>query len=89
MRTTHSIDDHKNMNYERFHTRDEQLRRAADQRSEFIRSEINRENRQDQNRDLIMKHLAMDLEQKKEMTKLRVMDTKANQERERRKKQEA
>ena len=74
MRTNHSVDDHKHMNQERFHTRDEQLKREKDRRSDFIRAELNRHDRQDQNRDKIFHNLALGLEQKKEMTKLRVMD---------------
>lgn len=75
-------------NDERFYTRDEQLKRKKDERKEFLRKEEDRHNKNVGKRDVILKNIAMEQDQKKEMNQLRQIDAQATLERERRKKQE-
>ena len=87
-RTLHTIEDHREMNAERFYKRDEGLKRVSQEREDFLQREDKRHQSKLEQRDKIIRDISLDHEQKKEMRKLRVMDASFNQEQERRKKQE-
>lgn len=87
-RHNESVEEHRNKNYERFSTRDEQLRRAQDERNQFIRREEHRHNAKLATRERILNNISVEQSCKKEIRKLRTMDAISNQERERKKKQE-
>lgn len=87
-RTMMTVDDHREMNATRFFTRDEGLARTKESRDEFLLKEKRRHNTKIQARETILMNMQNEHEQKKEMTKLRQMDTLVNLERERKKKQE-
>ena len=83
-----SVEDHRLKNEERFYTRDEGLKKAKDERNDFLRKEDKRHKDKLEAREKILRNISVDHAQKIEMRKLRFMDASANLERERFKKQE-
>ena len=69
-------------------TRDEGLKKAKYDREDFLRREDKRHKTKILARETILQNISMEQQQKKEMTKLRKMDTIENIERERKRKQE-
>lgn len=70
-------------------TRDEGLKKAKQDRDDFLRREDRRHKNKILARETILHNISMEQQQKKEMTKLRKMDTIENIERERKQKQES
>ena len=70
-------------------TRDEGLKKAKHDREDFLKREDRRHNSKILARETILQNIAIEQQQKKEMTKLRQMDTIENIERERKRKQES
>ena len=70
-------------------TRDEGLKKAKQERDDFLRREDRRHKTKILARETILQNISMEQQQKKEMTKLRKMDTIENIERERKQKQES
>lgn len=87
-RTTNSVEMHRQKNFDRFFTRDEGLKKAKNDRDDFLRSEARRHNSKLKAREQILNKIHIEHAQKAEMNHLRVMDAQSNLERERRKKQE-
>ena len=73
-RTNHSIEEHRTKNVERFQTRDEGLKKVKDDRAIFLRREEKRHKSHISAREVILKNIKMENEQKAEMQKLRIMD---------------
>ena len=88
-RMNHSVDAHRTMNDERFYTRDEGLKKAKNDRDDFLKREDRRHRTKLEARERILKNISIENAQKKELRKLRVMDTTFNLERERKRKQES
>ena len=84
-----SIEYKKEKDYERFYTRDVSLKRNAEDREQFLKSEAQRHNKRVKARDELLKSISMEHNQKTEMSRLRKIDNMQNVERERKKKQEA
>ena len=82
-RVATSVEDHRNKNEERFYTRDEGLKKAKDERNDFLRKEDKRHKDKLEARDHILRNISVEHAQKIEMRKLRFMDANSNLERER------
>ena len=65
------------------------LKKAEEERNNFLRSEARRHGSKLKARELILENLSLEHNQKKELNRLRIVDATQSLERERRRKQEA
>lgn len=73
-RTNNSIERHRQKNYDRFYTRDEGLKKAKQEREDFLKSEARRHNSKLKARESILNSLSIEHAQKSELNSLRVLD---------------
>ena len=83
-----SIEDHRLKNEERFITRDEGLKKAKEDREDFIRREDKRHKKKIMARERILRNISIEQAQKQELRLLQVKDAENNLERQRMLKQE-
>ena len=88
-RINSSVEDHRALNYDRFYQRDIGLKRVEENRQEFLKSEAQRHNTKIKAREQLLSSIHTENQQKKEMNRLRMIDSVSNVERERKRKQES
>ena len=74
-RLNNSVDEHRAMNFDRFYQRDIGLKKNEENRQEFLKSEAQRHNKKVKARDQLLSSIQTENHQKKEMNRLRMMDT--------------